>query len=401
MDDPSDHDLWALNPALRTVPVGGAGVGDSVLLELDDRHGRTLRMSVSSDVMRLLDGFRHGRTWAEYRRTLESEGHDAQQLDAIARFLLGPCRDKHVLVAPDTVQPASDQPARPPYLNLMIPLLSPRIVNALSARLHPLFSRGALIGGLIAIGAAMFAMFVAMQALPNAPALDASGVLAVGGIAAIGILLHELGHAAAAYRLGARRVSIGVGLYLVIPIAYSELSELWRYPRRSRIVVNCAGVYMQGLVLVALMTLYFGLDDPTWLVAAGYWIVADALGIHDLRRRAVEALRIACARVLGRTPTPGVGSPALLLYAALSALFLTWMLYRALAFLFDAALVSLPQAYARLQTLSLADLSASEAVLGTIVAAWQVLFAVVAVRFVGGVPRRLRRWWRHGRYAAS
>jgi hypothetical protein len=409
--DVSDDIRWMLNPAMRIVPIAAEGGAAAYLLELDDRHGRTLRLSIGSEAMRLLESFRVALSWPECRRALSAAGHSDAELDAFAGFVAGPCRDRRILVEPGNTQDAADQPARPPYLNFMLTLLPPRACNALSARLQWLFSPAALALGVVAIIVAMLAMAGAMHATLVAPALDADRVLAVGVIAALGIVLHELGHATAAHRLGARRVSIGIGWYLVMPVAWSELSELWRYPRRARVIVDCAGVYMQGLVLVVLMVLHHAHGDALWLVAAGltatsmlwnlnpflrmdgYWIVADALGIHDLRRRAAGALRDLVGFVGGGSAVRARHSLLLLGYAGASGLFMVWLFYRATRFLIEAAVSTWPLAMERIGAQSIADLGASELLLGAVLALWQLLVAILALRFVAGAPRRVWHWW--------
>ena len=412
MTDPANEPALSLNPLLRVMPSGGSHGADGNLVELDDCNGRTMRMVLSAEAIGLLERFREGHTLSNFRSEMLAAGTGSDRVDLMLKFLSGPCRDKRILIAEGESLDAHELPAKPAYLNVMIELFSPRLVNPLASLLQWSFAPPALWLGGALIVAAMASMFHAMRSQLLAPALSAGEILGVGAIAMFGILLHEFGHAAAAYRLGARRVSIGVGWYLVIPVAYSELSELWRYPRRSRVVVDLAGVYMQGLILAALMLLFHTQQQVIWLVAAGttatsmlwnlnpflrmdgYWIVADALGVNDLRERAATQLVQAIRRLLARQrPLDERASSSLVVYAALSAIFLGWLLIRAVMFLVDTLRVSLPDALARMQVFSWSSLSAAELTLAVLAGAWHLLLLYISLRFVATAPLRLRTWW--------
>jgi hypothetical protein len=117
-------------------------------------------------------------------------------------------------------------------------------------------------------------------------------------------ILHELGHAAAARKLGCRHGDLGFGLYLVFPVLYMELDDAWRLPRRDRAIIDAAGLYAQllfALAIAGVATLWHPLLPAalglmiltvTSLLANlnplfrfdGYWLISDLLGIPNLRR---------------------------------------------------------------------------------------------------------------------
>lgn len=140
-------------------------------------------------------------------------------------------------------------------------------------------------------------------------------------------MFHELGHAAACKRMGVRHGGIGFGMYLTFPVLYTDVSQVWRLPRRQRLVVNIAGVYFQCLILVGLLAWYYcvegmAADMARYLILTmnlgfvltlnpffrfdGYWIASDALGIPNLRQRSYEVLGWLWRRILhkesGRRP---------------------------------------------------------------------------------------------------
>jgi putative peptide zinc metalloprotease protein len=137
------------------------------------------------------------------------------------------------------------------------------------------------------------------------------------------LILHELGHAAACARYGGRVGKIGFMLYLFRPGMYVDVSDAWLFPRaRHRIVVSLAGVYVDSLVVcAALFTWRWG--DPgsgvtkfafvlatvsllrvlfnlvPFLRLDGYFVLADLLGIKNLRPRAF-ALLLSLLPIVGR-----------------------------------------------------------------------------------------------------
>ena len=403
---------WVLNPALRFYDAGG----DGQLVELDDRNGRTLRMSISAEAVRLLQHFRHGSSWHELRHDLVAAGVAPARLQAFREFLEGPCCDRRILIRPRESAPAVDQPVKPAYVSALINVIPWRFVNPISGLLQWMFATPALVVGAVAIAVSAGAMFIAMHSMGHLPALGAAEILLVIATSAIGVLLHELGHAAAAYRLGARRVSIGIGWYIAIPVAYSELSELWRYPRERRLVVNLAGVYMQGLLIACLMVMFHAQHDAVWLVAAsatatsvlwnlnpllrmdGYWIAADSLGVPDLRRRSAQALRNAIRRAVSEEGGDAASVPgALVIYGLMSSVFLAALLVRAISFLLTTATVSLPELFRKAADWQSARPGTAEYVLLALAVVWNALLLQAVLRLLSGIPARLMAWWRPSR----
>ena len=122
------------------------------------------------------------------------------------------------------------------------------------------------------------------------------------------LLFHEIGHASAALRFGADVRSIGIGVYWIIPVLYSDVTSAWRLPPLQRVIVDAAGIYFQciAIVLMEVMQLII-LDKVLSEILAicivynmliviinlnpvlrfdGYWIFADFFDIPNLRNQA-------------------------------------------------------------------------------------------------------------------
>lgn len=127
--------------------------------------------------------------------------------------------------------------------------------------------------------------------------------------------LHELGHAYVAHMYRCRIPTMGVAFMVMIPLLYTDVSDAWRLKsRRSRILIDCAGVITELCVAAFALFLWaFIPDGPLrsaifvlaavgWLLSLvintnpfmrfdGYYILADFLGIENLQPRAFRHMR--------------------------------------------------------------------------------------------------------------
>lgn len=118
------------------------------------------------------------------------------------------------------------------------------------------------------------------------------------------ILLHELGHASAAFSFGIRPKEIGMGLYFIFPVFYANVSDIWQLSAGKRNIVNIAGIYFQLLVNVILVfCFYTNISQPllcTLIISNtismvislipffrydGYWMFSDYFNIPNLRSK--------------------------------------------------------------------------------------------------------------------
>ena len=116
----------------------------------------------------------------------------------------------------------------------------------------------------------------------------------------LSVIAHEFGHASACARFGARPSGIGIGLYLIFPVFFSDVSDAWHLKRWQRVIVDLGGLYFQLTVGALYLSLYILSGATAFLNATlfiagsalltlnpvlkydGYWVVADLLGITNL-----------------------------------------------------------------------------------------------------------------------
>jgi putative peptide zinc metalloprotease protein len=125
-------------------------------------------------------------------------------------------------------------------------------------------------------------------------------LLLVFALAVVSAGFHELGHASSCAYGGATPGGMGMGLYLVWPAFYTDVTDSYRLDRRSRLRVDLAGLYFNAVVavvtmgvwlivrtdslllLVALQVLQMVKQLSPMMRADGYHILSDLTGVPDL-----------------------------------------------------------------------------------------------------------------------
>ncbi|HLK78688.1 MAG TPA: hypothetical protein VKU77_34185 [Streptosporangiaceae bacterium] len=146
-------------------------------------------------------------------------------------------------------------------------------------------------------------------------------MLLVLGLSVASMLFHECGHAAACRYGGARPGVIGMGIYLIWPAFFTNVTDAYRLGRAGRIRTDLGGVYFNAIFVVLLaaaylVTGYVPLAGAIMLIHLeivqqllpslrldGYFILADLVGVPDLFRHIGPTLR---SLVPGRSADPGL-----------------------------------------------------------------------------------------------
>jgi putative peptide zinc metalloprotease protein len=128
-------------------------------------------------------------------------------------------------------------------------------------------------------------------------------LLLVFAVTVVSAGFHEFGHAAAARYGGATPGVMGVGLYLVWPAFYTDVTDSYRLGKAGRLRTDLGGLYFNAIVAVGISGLWLVLRyDALLLVVAtqiiqmlrqlaplvrfdGYHVLADLTGVPDLYGR--------------------------------------------------------------------------------------------------------------------
>lgn len=134
----------------------------------------------------------------------------------------------------------------------------------------------------------------------------------------LGTVVHELGHASAARYYDADVGKMGIGIYLFMPVAYTDLSSIWKLNRKKRVVINLGGFYF-SLVYASVLCLIGWISGHTNLIITniiilitmvmnanpllkmdGYWVLCDAFGIVNVNKKMYEFFIYLAKRILKR-----------------------------------------------------------------------------------------------------
>ena len=132
---------------------------------------------------------------------------------------------------------------------------------------------------------------------------------ALAGFQIFSGFFHELGHSTACRYGGASPGKVGVGIYLVWPVHYSDVTDSYRLSRRGRLRTDLGGCYFNVILVLVLAGAYFATGFEPLLVAIvleqfdifqqflpflrldGYYVVSDLIGVPDLFGRIGPILR--------------------------------------------------------------------------------------------------------------
>src|ERR1700722_9621541 len=171
---------------------------------------------------------------------------------------------------------------------LLRPLFAPSVV---------LVMLGGLVGTDLAIALTQRAgPSEATRDLANHPAL----LLFITALLFMSAAIHEMGHATAVRYGGGNPGVMGVGIYLVWPVFYTDVSDAYRLDRRGRLRTDLGGVYFNAIVLTACSCIYLSTHYLPLLIFIvvghlqilwqfipfvrmdGYWILSDLVGVPNL-----------------------------------------------------------------------------------------------------------------------
>ena len=232
----------------------------------------------------------------------------------------------HDLLAPDSHPQPSDlaAPLRPPPTKGIM-LIPGKLALPLTRRLRllfhpvcslPLLSASALCHGLICpdlLAGTQTGLF---------SSLSASVCLIAYLVTLLSVLFHEFGHLSACQYFDCPHGEIRLGLYLVFPVFYANVSSAWRLERKARVVVDLAGMYFQLILTIPVFLLFHLTRDKAWLLLFleldamilfclnpflrfdGYWLYSDFLGVPNLRSRSQLLMKTLWHRLISRSFIP-------------------------------------------------------------------------------------------------
>jgi putative peptide zinc metalloprotease protein len=217
---------------------------------------------------------------------------------------------------------ARNAPAVPPKANPLLTLrargtlLPERAANAAGFFLRPMFwwpIVAVVVGSVAALDYWLFAGHGLTAGLQQV-LRDPMDLLIVVGLSVVSAAFHECGHAAACRYSGARPGTIGVGIYLIWPSFFTNVTDSYRLSRGGRLRTDLGGLYFNLIFMLALAGLYVATAAPVVLLVIaithlemlqqllpfvrfdGYFILSDIVGVPDLFARVSPILKSALVK---------------------------------------------------------------------------------------------------------
>jgi putative peptide zinc metalloprotease protein len=140
---------------------------------------------------------------------------------------------------------------------------------------------------------------------------DPVDLLIVLGLSVLSAAFHECGHATGCRHGGARPGVIGVGIYLVWPAFFTNVTDSYRLSRAGRLRTDLGGLYFNLIFMLALAGIYAATSAEILLLVIaithlemleqllpfvrfdGYFVLSDLAGVPDLFARVAPILKSA------------------------------------------------------------------------------------------------------------
>jgi putative peptide zinc metalloprotease protein len=192
-------------------------------------------------------------------------------------------------------------------------LLPERTVNLVAALLRPLFRWPVIVavaGSMVGVDYWLFAVHGLGGGIGQV-LRDPVDLLVVLGLSLVSALFHECGHATGCRYGGARPGVIGVGMYLVWPSFFTNVTDSYRLSRAGRLRTDLGGLYFNLVFMLALAGIYAATSSQVLLLVIavthlemldqllpfvrfdGYFILSDIIGVPDLFARVVPIVKSA------------------------------------------------------------------------------------------------------------
>jgi putative peptide zinc metalloprotease protein len=307
VESPSGEPVWQRVPGVQALgPFQGSGlVEPSYLVQRGD--GQVLHLSeLLYVVLQEADPARPSTELAAAVSAATGRGLSVEGLTYLARTRLEPMgllRD----TASATTAAAPSQPRATPVLALSLKaeVIPAPVVRRLARLLACLFWSPlvvAVIAAVVVMDVVLARRASPLAALEQVLATPAF-LLLLFGLLTAGALIHECGHAAACAAGGAEPGSIGVGVYLLFPAFYTDVTSSYRLGRAGRIRTDLGGLYFNLWCLLAAGWGYLATGQPVLLLVVvlmhlemaqqllpavrfdGYFVLADLAGVPDLFAR--------------------------------------------------------------------------------------------------------------------
>src|SRR5262249_45239970 len=308
---------YTFNADVQTVDPPEGSQQAVAICEIPTRDGGRLRYAVPIHLLSFFKLFDGATDTEDIVRRYNESHNQSLTVDKADKLIRDFCVPKAILIS--SSEPAPELVSRPnrSYLYGKVRVLTHSSIYPLARRMAFLFSRYTAIPVCVLslLAHLMFYLWAVPKYALNLNRLSGYQFILVTLITIIAAFFHELGHASALALSNCERLEIGVGLYLYIPVLYTDVSEAWRLQRLERARGDAGGIYFHIISQLILLTLFAATADVVFLYSFffidvtmayslnpflrmdGYWLVADLFGIFNLRKQSISNLSYLAGRL--------------------------------------------------------------------------------------------------------
>lgn len=208
-------------------------------------------------------------------------------------------------------------------LKFRVAVVPAGVVRSLTTVFRPLFLPPVIalaVAALVGLDAWLFFVHGVTQSLRHVIYQPALMLMLIGGVI-VATAFHEIGHATACRYGGAKPGVMGMGVYIVWPAFYTDITDAYRLGKWGRLRTDLGGMYFNAIFALIVGAAYAATSfEPLLLLILlqnfaiiqqalpllrldGYYILSDLTGVPDifLRLRAVLA-----SLIPGRATDPRV-----------------------------------------------------------------------------------------------
>lgn len=195
------------------------------------------------------------------------------------------------------------------HVRLKLTLVPEKIAGPLSRLISPLFNRKLFpVVFLLALVSSSY-VFFHYGYIDLAYALTPGQFWFMIGFFMFSVVAHELGHISACKRYGGQHGGIGFGMYLIFPVFWADIHGIWMLPKKERLYINMAGIYIQLLIGLFLAAIYLITKNLMFLESCfvicsaalfqlwpfvyldGYWLMSDWLDTPNLNKTSTATIK--------------------------------------------------------------------------------------------------------------
>ncbi|CAM4467349.1 M50 family metallopeptidase [Paenibacillus tarimensis] len=278
----------------QAIPMDVSEEGDMFILAFENQF----QLKVTSRMVQLLQYFDGSHTLERICERVEQEMNMTVGADELLQLIDKQLKPKGIL------EGYAGKPGHDSAIMFRTALMKGTAFKRAAGPLRVLFEKRIAAVSMVWLAAAVGMTLIQLPDIRMGSLYESASQLVLAfAIFILSLFLHELGHIAAAFRYGVKPRDVGIGLYMLMPAFFVDLSELWQIPRTQRIVVNLAGIYFQLLFMGISGILGWLIGSPAFLFANimmllnvlhnlnpllrydGFWVLTDYLGIVNLHPR--------------------------------------------------------------------------------------------------------------------